>query len=113
MSILTIPAAWVPIGNAQISTIAAATELTDTPDQGIALPASADTAIIYVSGQAVHMSFDGGAATTADALYPVSNFLVMENNRDALVGMSVIESAASGRLDVWYYNVSGRGRTNA
>ena len=112
MAIMTLPAEWQPIGNAVFSTVSSAVELTDTPDSGIALPITADTAIIYFSGDDIHVSFDLGAATTSDAKYPQSNFMILENNRTALVGFSAIEASASGRLDIWYYNVSGRGRTN-
>jgi len=112
MAIMTVPAEWEPIGNAVFSTVSSAIELTDTPDSGIAMPVSADTAIIYISTKGVHISYDTGTATTGDALYPASNFIVMENNRTALVGFSAVESAASARIDVWYFNVSGRGRTN-
>lgn len=104
---LTVPSEWIPKGEAYYSNLAAAVELTDTPTQGVALPAGADTAIIYVSGQPCHISMSGGAATTNDPQYPASQFLVMENNRTSLVNFSIIQSAASGRIDVWYFSVRG------
>lgn len=102
---LIVPSNWVPRGNAVYSTLSASINLSDTPDQGVTLPATADTAIIYVSGKDAHVNFDGADADTNDPKYPLSQFLVLENSRDCLVGFNAIESAASGRLDIWYFSV--------
>ena len=112
MPTMIIPAGWYPVGEAVYSTVSSAIELADAPDAGDALPASADTAIMYFSGDDIHANFTTGDADANDPKYPQSNYLVVEGGRDVLVGFSAIEASASGRIDIWYFNVSGRGRTN-
>lgn len=105
---ITTPSGWVPVGRAYYeAALSAAVELTDTPDGGDALPSNANCAIIYVSGQPVYWETDGTAATTSQPKYPVSNFLVVNNSRDTLVKSSFLETAASGRLDIWYFLAPG------
>lgn len=104
MATITIPPEWIPVGRAVFEDkLSAAVELTDTPDAGDALPSNANTAIIYFSGQPVYWETDGTAATTAQPKYPVSNFLILENQRTTLKNSSFLESAASGRMDCWYF----------
>jgi len=101
---ITTPSGWVPVGRAYYEdALSAAVELIDTPDGGDALPATANTAIIYVSGQSVYWETDGTAATTSQPKYPSSQFLVVENGRDVLTKSSFLETAASARLDIWYF----------
>ena len=101
---ITTPSGWVPVGRAYFEDkMSAAVELTDTPDGGDALPATANCAIIYVSGQPIYWETDGTAATTSQPKYPVSNFLVIDNSRDILVKSSFLETGASARLDCWYF----------
>lgn len=104
MGQIAIPPEWVPVGRAFYEdALSAAVELTDTPDGGDALPATANTAIIYVSGQSLYWETDGTAATSSQPKFPVSQFLILENQRTTLKNSSFLETAASGRMDIWYF----------
>lgn len=96
---LIVPSGWVPAGEQAIADLSSSTSLT--------VPDGADTAIVYFRTQDVHINFDGVTATTGDAAYPASNFLIMENARTAMKGLRMIESAASATAAVWYFNVMG------
>lgn len=100
---ITAPAEWVPVGRAFYEdALSAAVELTDTPDGGDALPATANTAIIYVTGYPLYMETDGTAATTSQPKIPVGP-IVFENQRTLLTKVSFLETAASGRADIFYF----------
>lgn len=105
---LSIPPSWIPIAAAVYEdALASPVELTDTPNAGVALPDNANCAIIYVSGQPLHWEIDGTEATTAQPKYPKDNFLILDNDRDILVKSSFLESAASSRMDIWYFMCPG------
>lgn len=94
----------IPVGRAVYSTLSSAVELVDTPATGgDTLPATADSALIIVSGQSVHMETDGTAATTDQPKLPTGTYW-FENQRTLLSKVSFLESAASGRLDIWYFS---------
>lgn len=105
---ITVPAEWVPVGRAYFEdALSAAAELTDTPDGGDALPAAANCAIIFVTGQALYWETDGTAATTSQPKLPVGTTLILDNDRTTLVKSSFLETAASGRLDCFYFTSPG------
>ena len=103
MATIAIPPEWIPVGRAYYEDkLSAAVELADTPDGGDALPATANTAIIYVTGQPLYMETDGTAATTSQPKVPIGP-IVLENQRTLLTTVSFLETAASGRLDLFYF----------
>ena len=100
---ITAPAEWIPVGRAFYEdALSAAVELTDTPNGGDALPATANSAIIFVTGYPLYMETDGTAATTSQPKVPIGP-LVFENQRTLLTTVSFLETAASGRLDCYYF----------
>lgn len=101
---ITTPAGWIPMGQAYWEDkMSAAVELTDTPDQGDALPSTANCAIIIITTQPAHYKNDGAGATTNHPQYPKDLPLVIDNGRDTLVNASFLESAASSRLSAWWF----------
>ncbi len=105
---IACPPEWIPVGTAVFeNALSAAAELTDTPDSGVALPATANTAVIYVTAQPVYWETDGTAATSSQPKIPINQCIMLENQRTTLVNSSFLESAASGRLDIWYFKSPG------
>lgn len=101
---LAIPPALVSLGNARYANLNAEKNLGEAASAGVTLPAAASYAIISVAAQAVHISFDGTAATTDDLLLPVGTIFFLDNARTLLANIAMLEAAATASVYVAYFS---------
>ena len=102
---IAIPPSLKPEGYAIYSTLSSAKALADTPTAGAVLPAAANYAFITVFGQDLYVSFDGTSATSSyPKLWLAGNSYQLNDARDLLKNLSVLESAASATMHIYYFS---------
>lgn len=105
--VYTVPRGWVPLGYARYtpSTVKA---LTDAPVAGVALPATARHAIIYVKSAEVNYRDDGTAPTATEGI-PMSagTAWIVENSRDILTAIRFIDVSGASDVRIAYYKSLG------
>jgi len=101
---VSYPVKLTAVGTARYTdAMSASVALSSTPDSGVALPDTADYAVIILGAQAAYVNFDATAADSNDVLWPVSTPLEVNGQRKLLEDFRAIEATASAALYVQYF----------
>jgi hypothetical protein len=114
---LAIAPNLIPLGYANYETLSSALALTATPTSGSSLttikaiagvPGQGIYATITFEAQDVRITFDGTTPTAAvGQLIKADTLMSLDNSRDLLGGLKVIEVSAGAKMSINYFRGPG------